>query len=107
MDPIDASVLEEDGLWSWTLQDLLEAYRNGVDGAAWDTRLVPRPWGFSLASIRVPVFLWHGEQDRYAPPSMARYLAQTIPNCRATFVPNMGHLSLFVRFADTYLEAFL
>jgi pimeloyl-ACP methyl ester carboxylesterase len=35
--------------------------------------------------------LWHGEHDTLAVPAMARYLAQTIPNCRATFYPGEGH----------------
>ncbi len=86
---------------------MLEAYRNGVIGAACDTRLVPRPLKFSLASIRVPVFLWQREQDRYAPLALCRYLARTIPGCRATFVPGLGHLSLFIGCAETYLKTLL
>lgn len=86
---------------------MLDAYRNGVTGAAWDTCLVPRPWEFSLASIHVPVFLWDWEQDKYAPHAMGRYLAQSIPGLCATFVPALGHLSLFMRCAETYLKALL
>jgi pimeloyl-ACP methyl ester carboxylesterase len=50
------------------------------------------PWGFDLADIRVKVHLWQGEEDSSVPMSQARYLAETLPNCQAVFVPNAGHL---------------
>lgn len=36
--------------------------------------------------------LWQGEEDPSVPPAMGRYLARTIPNCEATFLPDAGHL---------------
>jgi pimeloyl-ACP methyl ester carboxylesterase len=71
-----------------------EAFRCGVRGPAWDGFLYSQPWGFRLEEIRTPVFLWHGEVDVIIPPAMGRLLAAKIPNCRATFCPDDGHLSL-------------
>ncbi|HYG35525.1 MAG TPA: alpha/beta hydrolase [Clostridia bacterium] len=71
-----------------------EALRRGVQAAAADGLLYARPWGFRLQDIRVPVRLWHGEMDVVVPPSMGRYLAQTIPGCQAKFYPEDGHFSL-------------
>lgn len=71
-----------------------EALRCGVRGAASDGLLYARPWDFHLRQIRVPIHLWHGEQDVILPPAMGRYLAAHIPDCRATFCPDDGHFSL-------------
>jgi len=71
-----------------------EACRQGPRGPVLDMRLIARPWGFDLAAVRVPVFLWHGELDRNVPVTSGRYLANAIPGCRATFYPSDAHLSV-------------
>jgi pimeloyl-ACP methyl ester carboxylesterase len=73
-------------------ESLVEALRGGGRGAAWELGLYAHPWGFGLQEIRVPVHLWHGEQDANAPVAMGRYLAGAIPDCRASFFPGEGHL---------------
>jgi pimeloyl-ACP methyl ester carboxylesterase len=45
-----------------------------------------------LEKIKVKVYLWQGENDTSVPNTQARYLAKTLPNCHATFIPNAGHL---------------
>jgi hypothetical protein len=76
-------------------QDLLEAYRQGGRGHAWEDRLLAHPWGFRPRDITPEVHLWQGEADTLVPPTMGRYPATAIPNCAPTFVPGQGHLSLF------------
>ena len=71
-----------------------EAFRSGTRGASWDAVLYKRPWGFRLGDISARVLLWHGELDGQVPVSVGRHVASTIPNCRATFLPDEGHLSL-------------
>jgi pimeloyl-ACP methyl ester carboxylesterase len=73
-----------------------EAFRISLKWPATDAILYSRPWGFPVKAIKIPVHLWHGEKDRIVPPQMARYLAQTIPACRATFYPDEGHFSIFL-----------
>jgi pimeloyl-ACP methyl ester carboxylesterase len=72
----------------------VEACRQGMNGPAWDLRLIASPWGFDLAKITVPVLLWHGERDGNVPVSHGRYLANALPNCRATFYADDAHLSV-------------
>jgi len=72
------------------------AFQKGARGAAWDFTLFSRPWGFNLGDIRLPVFLWHGEDDWICPVEMGRYMAQGIPGCQATYYPGEGHFSLVV-----------
>ena len=72
----------------------VEACRQGTRGPVADMGLIARPWGFDLGALNVPVLLWHGERDRNVPVAHGRYLASTIPNCRATFYPDDAHLSV-------------
>lgn len=69
-----------------------EAFRNGSRGVARDIRLLARDWDVALADVGVPVDLWHGEQDRSTSAVAVRWLAETLPDCRAMFLPNAGHL---------------
>lgn len=71
-----------------------EACRQGPAGPTEDMSLIARPWGFDLAAVKVPVLLWHGEQDRNVPVAAGRHLASAFPNCRATFYANDAHLSV-------------
>ena len=75
-------------------RDVREAYRQGGEAQAQDGALAmtSRDWGFNLEAVRVPVFLWHGEDDALAPPAMGRMLAAALPRCTTRFVPDAGHL---------------
>jgi pimeloyl-ACP methyl ester carboxylesterase len=77
-------------------ESLHEALAQSTDGAVHDLMLYLRPWGMALESIRTPVLLWHGEMDVTVPVEMGRYMARTIPGCRACFHPGEGHISLAV-----------
>lgn len=69
-----------------------EAFRQGARGAVYDLALCGRPWGFSLADIRLPVDVWQGEADTNVPPAMGRFLARMLPRARGHFFPGEGHL---------------
>lgn len=84
-----------------------EALRQGTRGMAWDARLVAGPWGFGLRDIRIPVYLWHGTEDRNAPPAMGGYLASEIPDSRFTLLPGEGHFSAMLRHMEEMLDVLL
>jgi pimeloyl-ACP methyl ester carboxylesterase len=71
-----------------------EALRVGLDGVDQDAALYALPWGFQLQDITAEVHLWQGEQDLNVPISAARYVADAIPNCHATFFKDEGHISI-------------
>jgi pimeloyl-ACP methyl ester carboxylesterase len=75
------------------VRDVPEIYRQGPRGIVWDMTVLTRPWGFSPAGIRVRSCLWQGEQDVNVPRKMGEYLARTIPDCQAEFLPGEGHLA--------------
>ncbi|HEX73799.1 MAG TPA: alpha/beta hydrolase [Dehalococcoidia bacterium] len=82
---------------------MLEAFKMGTRGASWDAVLYKRPWGYQLHDISMQLHLWHGELDTQVPVSVGQYVANTVPDCRAKFLPNEAHLSL----AHNYIEEIL
>jgi pimeloyl-ACP methyl ester carboxylesterase len=87
----DQALLSRPEMKAMLLRNYLEATRAGMRGFARESIIVSSPWGFSPADITVPVYLWHGEDDANVSLSAARHLAETIPNCRARFLPGEGH----------------
>ncbi len=53
-----------------------------------------QPWGFQLASIRVPVQLWHGRQDQFVPFQHGQWLASQIPGVDPHLTEEDGHTTL-------------
>jgi pimeloyl-ACP methyl ester carboxylesterase len=94
MAPSDRALLSTPALRDAVIRDLREAYRQGIGGQVVDgaLALTSRDWGFDLRQIAVPVYLWHGEDDRLVSRHMAQQLAAEIPLCKAHYVPNAGHL---------------
>ena len=88
---VDRQVLARPGVKAMVMESYLEAMRAGVRGFARDSIILSNPWGFRLGDIRVPVHVWHGEQDANVSLSAARYVAEAIPGCQATFLADEGH----------------
>lgn len=95
MSPSDAEIARRPEIRQMLRADVTEAFRQGSRGAAHDVVLLGSPWGFGLDEITPTVLLWQGESDVLATPAMARHLARMIPDCRATFYPDEGHLLAF------------
>jgi pimeloyl-ACP methyl ester carboxylesterase len=80
---------------------LVRGFRAGLAPGAegwWDDSVAQlRPWGFEVDSIRVPVQLWHGQQDTFVPFGHGEWLAQAIPGVDAHLTPDDGHGSVLRR----------
>ncbi|MGB2570976.1 alpha/beta fold hydrolase [Micromonospora citrea] len=59
-----------------------EALRRGPDGWIDDVLALRADWGITLTEIRMPVRLWHGADDNFAPASHTRWLAEQIPDAQ-------------------------
>ncbi len=94
MSPPDRELMADDTFREAIARDLREAYRQGGNAHADDgpLALTGRSWGFDLGAIGVQVYLWHGEADTVVPRAMGERLAESIPNCKAHFIPGAGHL---------------
>jgi pimeloyl-ACP methyl ester carboxylesterase len=87
---------------------LAEGFRRSVSTgiAGWrdDDLAFTRNWGFDLGTIRRPVAVWQGGQDRMVPFSHGQWLAAHIPTARVHLYPDEGHLSLGVASLDRIVE---
>lgn len=94
LSPPDAAVLTgELGVY------LVAARRSGLapgsDGWWADSRaFLTSPWGFTFESIRTPVLLRHGREDRFVPFGHGEWLADHIPGVEAVLTDDDGHLTL-------------
>ncbi|MGN9809449.1 alpha/beta fold hydrolase [Micromonospora sp. BQ11] len=59
-----------------------EALRRGPDGWIDDVLALRADWGITLTGIQMPVRLWHGADDNFAPASHTRWLAEQIPGAQ-------------------------
>ena len=73
-----------------------DAFRHGPWGWFDDDQAFVHDWGFDLASIRVPVFVWQGRQDLMVPITHGEWLSRHIPTARVHLYEEHGHLSLAV-----------
>jgi pimeloyl-ACP methyl ester carboxylesterase len=84
-------------LAAFLLDHMRAGIETSVDGWIDDDLAFTAPWGFDLASIRVPVQLWHGAQDQFVPYGHGTWLAAHIPGVDARLTSEDGHLTLFER----------
>jgi pimeloyl-ACP methyl ester carboxylesterase len=89
---VDRRALARPGLRDSFLANYTEAFRRGSRGVAQDLRVLTRPWGFELGSIRVPTVIHYGDADTTVPPQHARLFADAIPGARLQLHPGHGHI---------------
>jgi pimeloyl-ACP methyl ester carboxylesterase len=92
----DKAVFSKPGVIERYKKSALESLRRVLRGAAWDVKIYSEPWGFDLKDIKIPVYLWHGDQDANVPVALAHFVAQRVPKCKATFYPEAGHALLAI-----------
>jgi pimeloyl-ACP methyl ester carboxylesterase len=78
----------------------------GIEGWLEDDLAFTRDWGFDVASIRTPVSIWQGVEDRMVPTSHGRWLAANLRGARSHFLEGEGHISLW-RHVDQILDELL
>ena len=94
------AILGPDGLGDVIASSMRRAYLTGWQGHYDDNIAEARPWGFSVADIRVPVVVRHGDGDGWVDIEHGRWLARTIPGARAVFPSGAGHTSIMLPFEE-------
>jgi len=69
-----------------------EAVRNGFHGIEYDLELYTKDWAFELKDIKVPIYLWYGEDDKNVSLNMGKYYNSQIKGSKLKVYPGEGHL---------------
>ena len=89
-------------------EQLAVSYRSGLavsfDGWIDDDLAFVEPWGFDLAAITKPVYLWQGDDDFMVPHAHSYWLEKHIPTAKLNFVPGEGHISLGIKHRAAILK---
>lgn len=93
LSPPDAAVLTGE-LGDYLVAAARSGLAPGSDGWVADNRAFVSPWGFAFESIRTPVLIRHGRQDRFVPFGHGEWLAEQIPGVEAILTDDDGHLTL-------------
>jgi pimeloyl-ACP methyl ester carboxylesterase len=91
MPEADLRVVADTGIRLLLAKNFAEALRDSAAGWIDDNLALIRPWGFNLSDIRVPVLLWHGENDVFSPAAHARWLAGRIPGAELWIGSDAAH----------------
>ena len=87
----DRRVVADARIRTLLAQNFAEALRQSAAGWIDDALAFCSPWGFDPSDIRVPVLLWHGEDDVFSPAAHARWLAGQIPDAELWIRPDTAH----------------
>lgn len=88
------------GGWGWFNNVVESALRGGLDGMIDDDVAYVNPWGFDLSTVKSPVLLLHGAEDRVVPVSHSTWLAEHLPNAELWSEAEESHLSVMRRAVD-------
>lgn len=105
----DQNILNDASKLTLFLEEGAEAFKQGSKGVSDEGRLYSRPWHFKLENITpdLKVYIFHGERDTIVPISIARSVAQLIPNCMIKIYPDEGHYSVPLGHIHEILEILL
>ena len=84
---------QDDRLVAIFLRVLREATRRGLSGIVEDTQVLHRPWGFDVASIRIPVDYVNGTKDEFVPFGYGAELAERTPQSKLHIEIDGDHFS--------------
>jgi pimeloyl-ACP methyl ester carboxylesterase len=91
MSDADKRIAFDVGIRHRLIETYREALKCGPYGWIDDVLAFRSPWGFDLGKIRVPVRLWHGDQDVFSPPGHSVWMAGQIPGATIELQPGAAH----------------
>jgi pimeloyl-ACP methyl ester carboxylesterase len=104
---VDRDLMQDPAVQAMMAASMTEAVRQGGRAFAEEMIMFAHPWGFELSSIRVPVLLWHGTEDRNVPVSHARHIAEQVPGARLRVLDGEGHMTLAMQHSPDFVVALL
>jgi pimeloyl-ACP methyl ester carboxylesterase len=103
--PADRAVLNDQRVCLQYQRIKVEAYTQGARSVTASITEIARPWAWWLPQVSTRVAILQGCNDTIAPPALANYLFQTLPNAELTYVRGEGHISLPVHYAGMIIDA--
>jgi pimeloyl-ACP methyl ester carboxylesterase len=100
----DEQVLSLPNVVAVLSRNLRTAFAQDHAGVKGDLAIYSRPWGFSLSEIRLPLVLWHGDNDRIVPLAHSEYIHREIKNSNLNIIPAAGHFSLPIAYCEQILQ---
>jgi pimeloyl-ACP methyl ester carboxylesterase len=76
-------------------------FAQGWHGFYDDDRAFFSPWGFDVAPIAVPTFVYFGDEDLMVPPTHGEWLLAHINGAVKRFYPGEGHVSVVTKNIST------
>jgi pimeloyl-ACP methyl ester carboxylesterase len=73
------------------VEGIREGFANGPYGWFDDAWVLSTDWGFELAEVVPPVYLWYGELDRNVPIDAVRRMAAELEVASFELIPDKGH----------------
>jgi pimeloyl-ACP methyl ester carboxylesterase len=104
LDPADRQVLSRADVQQVMGESMREAHRAGTWGWVDDDLAFLRPWGSTVAEIRVPVEVRYGAKDVLVPPAHGAWLAANVPGAHAVVEDDVGHLASPEKMLDLLRE---
>ena len=83
-----------EGAWSWFGSVVAPAIVNGPGPSIDDNLAFVAPWGFDLAQIGAPAYIFHGRDDVFVPSGHGEWLAAHIPGAELNILDGEGHVSV-------------
>jgi pimeloyl-ACP methyl ester carboxylesterase len=101
--PVDRASLTGDSA-DFLAEEFRQAVSVGVDGWLDDDLAFTRPWGFDLAAVSVPTYVWQGSDDLMVPFAHGEWLAGHLPGAVVHLEQGEGHLSIGVAMMGRMLD---
>ncbi len=106
MGPRDRELLENPAILSRIIRQMRLRHFQGAQVQIEEYLRLQQPWQVDLGQIRMPVLLWHGEDDRSISLGSARALAAAIPGVHFKALPGQGRFLIYDVWRD-FLSALL
>jgi pimeloyl-ACP methyl ester carboxylesterase len=98
--PAERAISSRPEVMARALASARESTRQGARGLVDDMRTAIRPWGFDPSQIRVPLFVWQGDQDSSIVESWGDWWADAVPTATLIRCPGEGHLLIEERIGE-------
>ena len=97
LEPTDRGVIRQANIRHELVRAYAASVSRSADGWYDDVLALAAPWGFDPRDIPVPVYLWHGVEDRFSPISHTRWLGERIPHVTVDLEPRASHFCALLR----------